>query len=111
MADLKEALPAAFDAADEKGHYEQEAYKLYCECENALVPSAASTEATAPKKRERGEESSEERVDAKCGLSQALIVAVMGAHCIESGLLDLARSRKSLKPRRKNHKVQREQRR
>jgi len=64
--------PAAFDAANEKkkGRYEQEACNLYRECEKALVPRPVSTKATAPKKRERGAESSEENLEAKCGLSQ-----------------------------------------
>jgi len=72
MEDLKKALPVAVDAANEKkkGRYEQEAYNLYRECDEALGPGAVSTEATAPKKRERGAESSEEKMELKCGLSQ-----------------------------------------
>lgn len=56
MEDVEEALPFAFDAANEKknGPHEQEAHDLYHECEKALE-SARTSSTGAKKKRSRSE--------------------------------------------------------
>jgi len=60
MEDLKKALPSAFDPKNEKkkGPYEQEAFKLHGECEEALQAT--------PKKRGRGAEGAEAKAEPKC---------------------------------------------
>ncbi len=70
MEEVKEALPSAFDAENEKknGPYEQEAYDLYQECEEALK-SARTPSTGATRKRSRSEGASSDAFeDTKCAL-------------------------------------------
>jgi len=73
MKELKEALPAAFDSENEEknGPYEQEAFNLYGECEEALNRPAPAQ--PTPKKRERDARDDEAAKPKSAFLHTALI--------------------------------------
>jgi hypothetical protein len=72
MEEAKEALPSAFDEK-KNGPYEQEAYDLYQECEEAL--KGAKTPSTgATRKRSRSEGAASDAIEeTKCAQVSSLL--------------------------------------
>ncbi len=98
MGEMKEALPSAFDAKNEKkkGPHEQEAYDLYQECEGALK-GATPTSTVVKRKRSRSEgEMSDANEETKCAQFSSPMFLLLP--CEQSFSIRAARPEKKHKP-------------